>query len=146
MSIWSCVEYFDIFKMAAILSSLRNFLPEMTPEVEYSTKKAISICDILSFWSMLQQKYWQSYCSWKFWLIWSSDDVISDVVHNYLYTHIHNPMVHIYIQCNGDLSVICSVIMKKVHFSFIREYRGTISRSSCDVIDDVMTMKIFFLA
>ena len=47
MSIWSCVEYFDIFKMAAILSSLRNFLPEVTPEVEYATKIAISICDIL---------------------------------------------------------------------------------------------------
>ena len=35
--------------MAAILSSRRNFLPEVTPEVEYATKIAISICDILSF-------------------------------------------------------------------------------------------------
>ena len=39
-----------------------------------------------------------------------------------------------------------AVITKKGHFSFIREYRGTISRSSCDVIDDVITMKISFLA
>ena len=39
--------------MAAILSSRRNFLPEVTPEVEYATKIAMSICDILSFWSMI---------------------------------------------------------------------------------------------
>ena len=53
-------------------------------------------------------------------------------------------MVHIYTKYNDDVSGICSVITKKVHFSFIREYRGTILRSSCDVIDDVITMKIFF--
>ena len=38
--------------MAAILSSRRNFLTEVAPEVEYATKIAMSICDILSFWSM----------------------------------------------------------------------------------------------
>ena len=38
--------------MAAILSSRRNFLTEVTLEVEYATKIAKSICDILSFWSM----------------------------------------------------------------------------------------------
>ena len=32
--------------MAAILSS------EVLPEVEYATKIAMSMCDILSFWSM----------------------------------------------------------------------------------------------
>ena len=52
MSNWSCIEYFDIFKTAAILSSQRIFLPEVTPKVEYATKIAMSICDILSFWSM----------------------------------------------------------------------------------------------
>ena len=46
------MKYFDIFKMATILSLRRNFLPEVTPEVEYATKIAMSICDILSFWSM----------------------------------------------------------------------------------------------
>ena len=38
--------------MAAILSSRRIFLPEVTPEVEYATKIAMNICDILTFWSM----------------------------------------------------------------------------------------------
>ena len=55
-------------------------------------------------------------------------------------------MVHICTKYDDDISVICSVIMKKVHFSFIKEYRGTLLRSSCDVIDDVINMKIFFLA
>ena len=35
--------------------------------------------------------------------------------------------------------------MKNVIFSFIKEYRETALRSFCDVIDDVITMKIFFL-
>ena len=39
--------------MAAILSSQQTFLPEVIPEVEYTRKIAISISDILSFWSML---------------------------------------------------------------------------------------------
>ena len=55
-------------------------------------------------------------------------------------------MVHIYTKYSDDVSVIFSVIMKKVHFSFIKEYRGTTLRSSCDVIDDVIAMKILLLA
>ena len=39
--------------MASILSSRQNFLLEVTPEVEKATKIAMSICGILSFWSML---------------------------------------------------------------------------------------------
>ena len=52
MSNWSCVQDFDIFKMAAVLSSRQIFLPELTAEVEYAAKIAMSICDILSIWSM----------------------------------------------------------------------------------------------
>ena len=29
-----------------------NFLPEVIPEVEYTNKIAMSILDVLSFWSM----------------------------------------------------------------------------------------------
>ena len=39
--------------MAAILSSRQTFLPEVIPEVDYTRKIAISISDILSFWSTL---------------------------------------------------------------------------------------------
>ena len=39
--------------MAAILSSRQTFLPEVMPEVEYTRKIAISISNILKFWSML---------------------------------------------------------------------------------------------
>ena len=38
--------------MAAILSSQWSILLEVTSEVEYATRMAMSICDILSFWSM----------------------------------------------------------------------------------------------
>ena len=50
---WSCVNYFKIFKMAAILSSRQNFFPEIIPEVEYTRMIAMSISNILSFWSTL---------------------------------------------------------------------------------------------
>ena len=46
---WSCVWYFKIFKMAAILSSRQAFLPEVIPEVEHTRKMAISISDILRY-------------------------------------------------------------------------------------------------
>ena len=39
--------------MAAILSSRQTFLLEVIPEVEYTRKIAISISDILNFWSTL---------------------------------------------------------------------------------------------
>ena len=39
--------------MAANLSSQQTFLPEVVPEVEYTKKIAMSISDILSFWSTL---------------------------------------------------------------------------------------------
>ena len=39
--------------MAAILSSRQTFSAEVIPEVEYTQKIAISISDILSFWSTL---------------------------------------------------------------------------------------------
>ena len=39
--------------MDAILSSRKTFLPEVTLEVEYTKKIAMSISDILSFWSIL---------------------------------------------------------------------------------------------
>ena len=37
--------------MAAIMSSQQTFSAEVIPEVEYARKIAISISDILSFWS-----------------------------------------------------------------------------------------------
>ena len=39
--------------MAAILSPTNFILPDVIPEVEYTRKIAMSISDILSFWSML---------------------------------------------------------------------------------------------
>ena len=50
-----------------------------------------------------------------------------------------------YTKFEDDIFIRSSVIMKNVILSFIKEYRQTTLRSLCDVIDDVITMKIFFL-
>ena len=39
--------------MAAILSPRQTFLPKVIEEVEYTRKIAMSIAEILSFWSTL---------------------------------------------------------------------------------------------
>ena len=79
---WSCVyvKYFKIFKMAAILSSRQTSLPEVIPEVEYTRKIAMSISDILSFWSTLQLRYWRRHINFKIWpTVWPGD-VIDDAM------------------------------------------------------------------
>ena len=47
---------------------------------------------------------------------------------------------------NDDIFARCLVIMRNVVISYIEEYRGPTLRSPCDVIDDVIIMKIHFLA
>ena len=51
-----------------------------------------------------------------------------------------------YTKFENDIFVRSSDITKNVILSFIKEYRETTLRSLCDVVDDVITMKIFFLA
>ena len=46
---------------------------------------------------------------------------------------------------NDDIFALCLVIMKNV-ISYIKEYEGPTLRPPCDVIDDVIIMKIPFLA
>ena len=52
--IWGQIEaVFNISKfskMAASLSSRQTFVPEVIPEVEYTSKIAIGIADIFRFW------------------------------------------------------------------------------------------------
>ena len=43
---------------------------------------------------------------------------------------------------DDDIYARCLVIMKNVIISFIKEYRGPILRSPCNVMDDVIIMKI----
>ena len=45
---------------------------------------------------------------------------------------------------NDDIFARCLVIMKNVVISFIKEYRGPTLRPPCDVLDDVIIMKILF--
>ena len=45
---------------------------------------------------------------------------------------------------NNDIFARCLVIMKNVVISYRKEYRGPTLRPRCDVIDDVIIMKILF--
>ena len=62
----------------------------------------------------------------------------------YSYDCSHNLMIHMYRKFNDDIFARCLVIMKNVVISYIKEYRGPTLRPSCDVIDDVIIMKIPF--
>ena len=53
-------------------------------------------------------------------------------------------MIHMYTRFEDGVFVCFSVITKNAIFSFIKGYRETTLRSPRDVIDDVITMKIFF--
>ena len=49
-----------------------------------------------------------------------------------------------YTKFEDDIFIHSSVITKNVFFSFIKENRETTMRSFCDVIDNVITMKIIW--
>ena len=130
--------------MTTILRSRQTFLPEVIPEVEYTRKIAMSISDIPSFWSTLKLKHWRRYINFKIWPILWPGDVINEVMNMYSYNCSHNLMIHMHRKFNDDIFARCLVIMKNVVISYIKEYRGPTLRPPCDVIDDVIIMKIFF--
>ena len=51
MSKWTYLNYFEIFKMAAILRFGRVFKPEVVPEIEFNNKIGHAIPYILRFYS-----------------------------------------------------------------------------------------------
>ena len=55
-------------------------------------------------------------------------------------------MIHMHRKFNDAIFARFLVIMKNVVISYIKEYRGPTLRPPCDVIDDVIIMKILFLA
>ena len=62
----------------------------------------------------------------------------------YSYNCSYNLMIHMHRKFSDDIFARCLVIMKNVVISFIKEYRGPTLRPPCDVIDDVIIMKILF--
>ena len=62
----------------------------------------------------------------------------------YLYNCSHNLMTPMQRKFNDDIFARFLVIMKNVVISFIKEYRGPTLRPPCDVIDDVIIMKVLF--
>ena len=71
-------------------------------------------------------------------------DLMTSLVTDF-YKWSRNPMIHMYSKFNGDIFVRVLVIMKNV-ISLIKEHIGPICSPPCDVIDDIITMKILFLA
>ena len=62
----------------------------------------------------------------------------------YSYNCSHNLMIHMHRKFYDDIFARCIVIMKNAIISFIKEYSGPTLRPPCDVIDDVIIMKILF--
>ena len=53
-------------------------------------------------------------------------------------------MIPMHMKFNDDIFALFLFIMKNVVISFIKEYRELIFRPPCDVIDDLVIMKIPF--
>ena len=82
-------------------------------------------------------RLWKTHCRRRGW--WYH------VQHSsYLYNCSYNLMIHMHRNFNDDIFAGCLVIMKNVVISYIKEYRGPTLRPPCDVIDDVIIMKILF--
>ena len=60
----------------------------------------------------------------------------------YSYDCSHNLTIHMHRKFNDDIFARCLVIMKNVIILFIKECKGPTLRPPCDVIDDVIIMKI----
>ena len=87
-------------KLCLIFQNFQNghhFEPDkfFLPEVEYTRKIAMSISDILSFWSTL---YWRRYINFKISPILWLGDVMNDVMNMYSYNCSHNLMIHMHIE------------------------------------------------
>ena len=81
----------------------------------------------------------------QIWPILWPGDVINDVMNIHLCNCSHNLMIHMHRKFNDAIFARFLVIMKNVVISYIKEYRGPNLMPPCDVIDDVIIMKILFL-
>ena len=120
--------------MAAIFSSTNFFYRKLYRNLNIHFELLIdAITQILT--EIYQFQIWP--------ILWPGD-VINDVMHIPLYNCSHNLMIHMHRKFNDAIFARFSVIMKNVVISYIKEYRGPTLRPSCDVIDDVIIMKILF--
>ena len=78
------------------------------------------------------------------WPIFWPGDVINVVVNISWYNCSYNLMIHMHRKFNDDIFARCLVIMKNVVISYIKECRGPTLMPPCDVIDDVIIIKILF--
>ena len=141
---WKLCLIFQNFQNGRHFELATNFFIGSYTGVEYTRNIAMSISDILSFWSTLWFKYWRRHINFKIWPILWAGDVINDVMNKYFYNCSHNLMIPMHRKFNDDIFARFLVIMKNVVVSFLNEYREPTLRPPCDVIDDVIIMKILF--
>ena len=90
-----------------------KFLPDVILEVEYISKIAMCISDILSFWSTLWLNYWRRYINFNIWSTLWTVDVIDDVTSTWNIT------------CtNRHIQLYTSKILFVWHQSFIATLSG----------------------
>ena len=71
---------------------------------------------------------------------------MNGVMNIYLNNCSHNLMIPMHRKFNDDIFARFLVIMKNVVIQFIKEYREPTLRPPCDVVDDLIIMKIPLLA
>ena len=89
--------------MAAIFRSRQTFLPDVIPEVEYTSKISMRISDMLGIWSVLQLTYWWEYINFNKWLTLWPGGVINDVINTHLWKFSHNLMIPMHSKFNDDI-------------------------------------------
>ena len=78
---------------------------------------------------------------WKFDLLC---DLVTSSMTSWICIYINVVIISRYL-CTGSF-VMISFLVSSYHEKFIKEYRGPTLKPPCDVIDDVMVMKILFFA
>ena len=148
--IWGPIEaVFDISKFSKwppFWSCDKLFLPKVIPEVEYTRKIAMNISNP-TFWAFDRSSNPNidgDISISKFDLLY---DLVTSSMPSWTYIYILVVIISWYL-CTGSLMMIpllvFLVIMKNVVISFIKEYRGPTLGPPCDVIEDVIIMKIPF--
>ena len=128
------------FKLCASVDSHRWIRSKVILEVEYTRKIAISISDI-DRRSNLNIDRDKSILKFDFFC-----DLVTSSMTSWIYIHRIVMIISWYL-CTGSLmmiSLLVFLVIMKNGISFIKEYRGLTLRPPCDVIVDIIIMKILF--
>ena len=127
--------------MAAIFRSRQTFLPDVIPDVEYTSKIAMSISDILSFWSTL--KLDGDISIWKFDLLC---DLVTSSMTPWIRVYINVIVISWYLRTGGLIMISLLVFYIKFLFHFQRNIEGRILSPPVTSSVTSSSWKILFMA